>query len=122
MAKRFQFRLRTLMIAVTLLALPMGYVGWQATIVRERKATAREIVSLGGAIHSASLVFKNGPEVEFSMGDKFFKPPYPSVSLIRRWLGDDYVVGIALPPSTPHGTEERISAVFPEAMVLFDRR
>jgi hypothetical protein len=35
---RFQFRLRTLMIAVTLLAVPLGYVGWQARIVREREA------------------------------------------------------------------------------------
>ena len=30
---RFQFRLRTLMIAVTLLAVPCAYVGWQAMIV-----------------------------------------------------------------------------------------
>jgi hypothetical protein len=39
-AKRrwFQFRLRTLMIVVTLLAVPLGYVGWQVKIVRERKA------------------------------------------------------------------------------------
>ncbi len=36
--RRFQFRLRTLLIGVTLLALPMGYVGWQVKIVRERKA------------------------------------------------------------------------------------
>ena len=34
----YQFGLRTLMIAVTLLAVPLGYVGWQAKIVRERKA------------------------------------------------------------------------------------
>ena len=33
----FQFRLRTLLIGVTLFALiPCGYVGWQAKIVRER--------------------------------------------------------------------------------------
>src|SRR5580693_1171162 len=36
--RRFQFRLRTLMIGVTLLAVPLGYVGWQAKIVREREA------------------------------------------------------------------------------------
>jgi hypothetical protein len=33
---RFQFRLRTLLIGVTLLAVPCGYVAWQAKIVRER--------------------------------------------------------------------------------------
>jgi hypothetical protein len=36
--RRFQFRLRTLMIGVTLLAVACSYVGWQAKIVRERKA------------------------------------------------------------------------------------
>jgi hypothetical protein len=36
--RRFQFRLRTLMIGVTLLAVPCTYVGWQAKIVREREA------------------------------------------------------------------------------------
>jgi hypothetical protein len=34
----FQFSLRTLMIGVTVLAVPCGYVGWQAKIVRERTA------------------------------------------------------------------------------------
>jgi hypothetical protein len=34
----FQFSLRTLLIGVTLLAVPLGYVGWQAKIVRERGA------------------------------------------------------------------------------------
>jgi hypothetical protein len=32
----FQFSLRTLMILVTLLAVPCAYVGWQAPIVQER--------------------------------------------------------------------------------------
>jgi hypothetical protein len=34
----FQFSLRTLLIAVAMLALPLGYVGWKAKIVREREA------------------------------------------------------------------------------------
>jgi hypothetical protein len=40
----FQFRLRTLMIGVTLLAIPCGYVGWQAKIVRERRAELNRVV------------------------------------------------------------------------------
>ena len=35
---RFQFRLRTLMIVATLLAVSLGYVGWQIKIAREREA------------------------------------------------------------------------------------
>jgi hypothetical protein len=38
--RRFQFRLRTLMILVTLLAGVCGYIAWQAKIVKERKAVA----------------------------------------------------------------------------------
>ncbi len=34
----FQFSLRTLLIGVTLLAVACAYVGWQAKIVRERRA------------------------------------------------------------------------------------
>jgi hypothetical protein len=33
----FQFSLRTVLIVVTLLAVPLAYVGWQAKIVRERR-------------------------------------------------------------------------------------
>jgi hypothetical protein len=39
--RRLQFRLRTLMIVVTLLAVPCVYVGRQAKIVRESKASER---------------------------------------------------------------------------------
>jgi hypothetical protein len=35
---KFQFRLRSLMIVVTLLAMPLGCVGRQSKIVRERLA------------------------------------------------------------------------------------
>ena len=34
----YQFSLRMLQIAVAMLALPLGYVGWKAKIVREREA------------------------------------------------------------------------------------
>src|ERR1700747_2520005 len=46
--RRFQFRLRTLLIVVTLLAVPCAYVGWQAKIVREREAIANRILGLDG--------------------------------------------------------------------------
>jgi hypothetical protein len=39
----FQFSLRTLMIVVTLLAVPMGYVGWQAKIVKSRSDLLEQI-------------------------------------------------------------------------------
>ncbi len=36
--RRFQFRLRTLLIGVTLLAIPCAYIGRQASIVRAQPA------------------------------------------------------------------------------------
>jgi hypothetical protein len=45
MSRRFQFRLRTLMIVVTLLAVPLGYVGWQVKIVREWRAELSRVVA-----------------------------------------------------------------------------
>jgi hypothetical protein len=40
----FQFRLRTLLIGVTLVAVVCGYVAWQAKIVRERRAELNRVV------------------------------------------------------------------------------
>ncbi|HEV2972726.1 MAG TPA: hypothetical protein VGY55_22350 [Pirellulales bacterium] len=36
--RRFQFSLRSLLVGVTLLAVPLGFVGRQIKIVREREA------------------------------------------------------------------------------------
>ena len=54
----FQFSLRSLMIGVTLLAVPCAYVGWQAKIVRERRAMLGTIDAVGGrylAINAGEL-------------------------------------------------------------------
>ena len=65
----FQFRLRSLMIVVTLLAVPLSYIGWQVRLVRER----RDI--LDNRIKHATAIY--------GMVDP------PSLTLgVRRWLGD----------------------------------
>jgi hypothetical protein len=46
--RRFQFRLRTLMIAVTALAIPLAWLAHHATIVRERKELLSLLVNRGG--------------------------------------------------------------------------
>ena len=46
----FQFSLRSLMIVVTLLAVPLGYVGWQKKAVQERKAMLATIKASGGRL------------------------------------------------------------------------
>ena len=47
----FQFSLRTLLIAVTVLAVVCGYAAWQAKIVHERKALLLEIVRKNGLFY-----------------------------------------------------------------------
>ncbi len=51
--RRFQFRLRTLMIVVAVVAIPCAYVGWQAKIVRERRALLDSIKAAGGFVTAA---------------------------------------------------------------------
>jgi hypothetical protein len=116
----FQFRLRTLMIVVALLAVPLGYVGWQAKVVRERKETAAEVESLGGMVFRASSIWFGEEEVTLTFGKFRFAPPYPSPPFLRSWLGDEAVLGVSLPDSTPRTTIERIRATFPEAQIVVE--
>jgi hypothetical protein len=124
---RFQFRLRTLMIVVTLLAADCGYLAWQAKIVRERKATLAEIEASGGAFVSytpVSLFSQSRFDIEREVGriphfdPRRYLPHFDRVqSAIRRWLGDEIVFDIWLPDTVPLSEINRIERCFPEAAV-----
>jgi hypothetical protein len=90
--RRFQFRLRTLMIVVTLLAVPCGYIGWQARIVRERRDL------LASQFVKSSINDGNG-----------------SMSWIRRSLGDEAYVFLYLSETATPDVVDRIKIAFPEA-------
>jgi hypothetical protein len=92
--RRFQFRLRTLLIVVTLLAIPFGYVGWQAKIVRDRKA----MLETG----DLSPVFS--AEIDETKD--------AAIPTIRLWLGDHFCREVFL--KQPEDIE-RYKAAFPEA-------
>jgi hypothetical protein len=99
----FQFSLRTLMIVVTLLAVPLSYVGWQAKIVRERKVVLSAIRDRGGHVVEASTV-------------PFLKP-WATISSFREWLGDIAIQGIQLPGETKSDEVGRIKIAFPESSI-----
>jgi hypothetical protein len=112
--RRFQFRLRTLMIAVTLLAVPCAYLGWQKKIVLERKEMLAQITASGGTVMLVPstpgvtfypIVNRNGAPVRYS-----------AIPAVRRWLGDQYVVNIAPPAGMERECVDRIAALFPEAV------
>jgi hypothetical protein len=97
--RRFQFRLRTLMIGVTLFALiPCGYVGWQAKIVRERRAELNRVV--------------DGRLYGIAGSDERRAIPW-----IRRVLADQQVYSIMMPVGTDRSELDRLRALFPEAKV-----
>ncbi len=97
--RRLQFRLRTLMIGVTLFALiPCGYVGWQAKIVRERRAELNRVV--------------DGRLYGIAGSDERRAIPW-----IRRVLADQQVYSIMMPVGTDRAELDRLRALFPEAKV-----
>jgi hypothetical protein len=95
---RFQFRLRTLMIGVTLLAIVCGYVGWQAKIVRERRAELNRVI--------------DGRLFGIAGSDERRAIPW-----IRRVLADQQVYSIMMPVGSDRAELDRLRSLFPEAKV-----
>jgi hypothetical protein len=98
--RRFQFRLRTLLIGVTLLAVTCAYVSRQAKIVNERKAML-ETGSDGPVVDSTVDKSKDG-----------------AIPTIRLWLGDHFFSSIHV---TKNSNIEPYKAAFPEADVELPR-
>lgn len=95
--RRFQFRLRTLMIVVALLAVPCAYVDWEAKIVRERRAELSRAV--------------DRRIVGVSVEDQQHLP------WLRRILGDKRIYSIKLIAGTDDAELNRVRELFPEARV-----
>jgi alpha-D-ribose 1-methylphosphonate 5-triphosphate synthase subunit PhnL len=98
----FQFRLRTLLIGVTLLAVACGYVASKAKIVRDRSEW-RINAPPKSSYPVKPIIFQ---------GDPAQRP-----NVIRRWLGDVAIDMIDLPPSTPDKDIRTTVTLFPEAAI-----
>jgi hypothetical protein len=97
----FQFRLRTLLIVVTLLAVPCAYVGWQARIVTERRNWL------------ANPQFGSWP-----WGDD---PPNCSLPWIRRLLGDTECIFMIADDAVSDADLAACRSAFPELDVRRDK-
>ena len=134
----FQFSLRTLMIGVTLLAVPLGYVAWHARVVRERKELLSLVLNRGGgylisdepALSGSRLVGTLPPS---PLGPGGFPPNQPFMTLsihdvtknpswIRIWFGDERMAAIWLTTAVSADEAARIVAAFPESNVCQDIR
>jgi hypothetical protein len=96
--RRFQFRLRTLLIVVTLLAVACGYVAHEARIVQDRRDEWKRSVTY------RHVMFRN--EDEFGI-----------LNWTRRALGDKVVYIIALPEETDPAELARLHSIFPEGRI-----
>jgi hypothetical protein len=92
-----QFRLRTLMIAVTLLAVPCAYVGHQLKWNSDRHEVRSRYQLLRVENNDGTV----GPHAPWPLG----------------WLGEWGFHEVNVPESTPESEIERLKAIFPEAQV-----
>jgi hypothetical protein len=100
--RHFQFRLRTLMIVVTLFcAVFGGYVIRERAVVQERAAAFAEM---------QQKVFSPFP------GQRFWVDT-SKVSWLRRWLGDQAVTNAYIPGDADISTVQRFHAAFPETLL-----
>jgi hypothetical protein len=101
----FQFRLTSLFILMTLVAL---WLAWEQHYVRERKATRMWVTNNGGAAHSLTdWITPAGTE-----------PPEVSIPFWRQWIGDEPLVSLQLSSQATADDLERVRAIFPEARVF----
>jgi hypothetical protein len=95
---RFQFRLQTLLIGVTVLAAVCGYVAWQAKIVKDRRAELQRTVDM-------RIVGLDGTDED------------GVIPWIRRALGDERIATVMMPVGTSPAELDRLHTLFPEAKV-----
>jgi hypothetical protein len=101
----FQFRLRTLLLAVTLIG-PVGYVGHEAAIVRARRNWL-----------AANVLLEAGSFVDREMLVANKCDPTKSPGALRLWLGDHptYFIQIRRDAIPPQAELNGIVDLFPEA-------
>jgi hypothetical protein len=88
-------------------------VGWQAKIVRERKAMLRTF----GENHFG---FFDTPSIDYTGYSDLQKTEKPTIPLIRKWLGDRAVEFIYVPRRDPSVDVDSVREMFPEAMVFLE--
>jgi hypothetical protein len=102
--RRFQFRLRTLMFVVTLLAAACGYARWQAEIIRERHDAVETHES------------RTSWDVPGARSRYRRRAPWP-----LRWLGEKGFAAIYVNDNENDDEIENLKRLFPEAEICRGR-
>jgi hypothetical protein len=99
-------------VLVTLLALALGWLGWQQHIVRHRRAMRMAIAGSGGIVFIGDIEWMHSPEIkEIRPADYRYK-----ISAIRRLLGDHFAYLIAFHRRLTADDQQALDA-FPEAEI-----
>ena len=98
--RRLQFSLRTLMVLVVIVSLPLGWLACRLNQAREQRAVIDAIHALGGSTEydGESGSYKEGsyPSMAFGLDSLGYPDPpgCPAPVWLRRCLGDDFFVRI----------------------------
>jgi hypothetical protein len=104
----FQFRLRTLMVVVTITAAGCAWIAHEGRIVQERTALRQWIEEGGGACTNNDLA------AHIRLVSKIDEP-----SIVRRWLGDQTVTTVFLPRKFADQDLQRIKTCFRGATLIY---
>jgi hypothetical protein len=99
--RRWSFSLRTMFLAVLLLAIAIGWVTSERRFVLQRKALAKEFRDRIGPVGYI------GPHSN----------PEPTIPFWRRWMGDEPCHAIDVPYGAPEYDFRRAEQFFPEAKI-----
>jgi hypothetical protein len=114
-SRRFQFRLRTLLIFVTVFCVAGGWSVNQIRIVQERKALLNHVIAFEGFFVTGKMQVRANKEVRYSDLYRSLAPApaRPTVPGYREWFGDEAIGVIGIPTDSPRLSELRDA--FPEA-------
>jgi len=84
----FRFRLRTLLIVVTVLSVPLGWVGWMLGEVRRERATKTWVEEKGGRVHILSGTTGDERSWWKKNTDKWFRERVWAVRLSNTQVSD----------------------------------
>jgi hypothetical protein len=124
----FRFSLRTMLIVVALFAVAAWYVRSEADFVNERKELARSLAAEHSAgfsgvtfVSEVEQTFKRWKlNVPYRVGEKTYYHPFPRVSFLREWLGDEFAFAVRIYGRRPEAFMNRVKAAFPEAEVIVE--
>ena len=105
----FRFSLRTLFILVTVLSVPLGWVGWELNQVRKERHAIAWVEEMGGEVSLHSRYRASERSWWEKTTEKWFGKRIRSVSLVKTQVSDLLLLTVLIYLSNLEWTIEEIS-------------